>query len=217
MTIYYVEDNKELGEIVSKYLSKEGYKVVHFYTGEAAIRRINDIVDLWILDIMLPGSINGYQLIEEIKKRRPDIPVIFTSARDQDIDKVTGLEMGSDDYVAKPFSPKELVLRVKAILRRQGLKNYINQNGYNIDIDKRIVLDGKGAEISLTSKEFDLLLLFINNKNNLLTREDILDKVWNMENEEDKIRIVDDLLRRLRSKMPNIRIETIYGKGYKLL
>lgn len=217
MTIYYVEDNKELGEIVSKYLSKEGYKVVHFYTGEAAMRRINDIVDLWILDIMLPGSINGYQLIEEIKKRRPDIPVIFTSARDQDIDKVTGLEMGSDDYVAKPFSPKELVLRVKAILRRQGLKNYINQNGYNIDVDKRIVLDGKGSEINLTSKEFDLLLLFINNKNNLLTREDILDKVWNMENEEDKIRIVDDLLRRLRSKMPNIRIETIYGKGYKLL
>lgn len=218
MIIYYVEDNKELGEIMGKYLAREGYDVTIFANGEAAMKKISDKVDLWVLDIMLPGDIDGFQLIDEIHKRRPDVPVIFTSARDQDIDKVMGLEKGSDDYLAKPFSPKELVLRIKAILKRKQSGYVHNVCGYIVDVEKRNIKDVEGNEISLTNKEFDMLSLFVSNHQTLLTRQQLLKKIWDSnDTSKEKLRVVDDLLRRLRNKLPNLRIETIYGKGYKLL
>lgn len=217
MKIYYVEDEKDLAGIITKYLIKEGYEVETFYDGETAMKHVKDDVDLWILDIMLPGTISGYDLIKEIINYNPNAAVMFTSARDQDLDKIIGLELGSDDYLAKPYSPKELVLRVKAILRR-GRKvssDIIHHDGYEINVTKREIKDN-GELIELTNKEFELLLFFLKNVNTAFNREQILTKVWG-ENYFGSDRVVDDLLRRLRQKLPNLKIETIYGFGYKLL
>jgi len=217
MKIYYVEDEKDLAGIITKYLIKEGYDVTAFHDGESALKHIKDDVDLWILDIMLPGTVSGYDLIKAITEHNPNAAVMFTSARDQDLDKIIGLELGSDDYLAKPFSPKELVLRVKAILRR-GKKvssDIIIHDNYEINVTKREIRDNDKL-IELTNKEFELLLFFLKNVNIAFNREQILNKVWG-ENYYGSDRVVDDLLRRLRQKLPNLKIETIYGYGYKLL
>lgn len=217
MKIYYVEDEKDLAGIITKYLIKEGYDVTSFHDGESALKHIKDDVDLWILDIMLPGTVSGYDLIKAITEHNPNAAVMFTSARDQDLDKIIGLELGSDDYLAKPFSPKELVLRVKAILRR-GKKvssDIIIHDNYEINVTKREIRDNDKL-IELTNKEFELLLFFLKNVNIAFNREQILNKVWG-ENYYGSDRVVDDLLRRLRQKLPNLKIETIYGYGYKLL
>jgi len=217
MKIYYVEDEKDLSEIIRKYLVREGFDVTVFYNGEDALEHINDEVDLWILDIMLPGEINGYDIIRKIRKKDSDTRIIFTSARDQDMDKIIGLELGGDDYLAKPYSPRELVLRVKAILRRGNVSSVdiVQHEGYEINITKREIHDGK-TKVELTNKEFELLLFFLKNVNKAFEREEILNKVWG-ENYYGSERVVDDLLRRLRQKLPKLRIETIYGYGYKLL
>ncbi|MDY0277351.1 MAG: response regulator transcription factor [Acholeplasma sp.] len=217
MKIYFVEDEKDLSEIIRKYLTREGFDVTVFYDGETALKHVKDSVDLWILDIMLPGDISGYDLIKEIKDAKSQASIIFTSARDQDLDKIIGLELGSDDYLAKPYSPKELVLRVRAILRRgiQNSREIIMHEGYEINISKREIKDGE-LNVDLTNKEFELLLFFLKNINVAFDREQILIKVWG-ENYYGSDRVVDDLLRRLRQKLPKLRIETIYGYGYKLL
>lgn len=218
--IALVEDEKNLVSLVIKYLENEKYEVVYFKDGESASKAIFDDIDLWILDIMLPGVISGYDLIKEIRKNNPLKPVIFTSARDQDIDKIMGLELGSDDYVAKPYSIRELVLRVKNLLARSynsnnyKSSNIENINGYIIDFDKRIVTLNN-ENINLTSKEYDLLLFLIQNKSKAFSRDQILDRVWGSDYFGSD-RVVDDLMRRLRQKMPNLSIETIYGYGYRL-
>ena len=217
MKIYLVEDEKDLSSIISKYLIKEGFDVEVFESGEEAIKKAADKVDLWILDIMLTGEISGYDLIKKIKVDNPRTSVIFTSARDQDLDKILGLELGSDDYLAKPYSPKELILRVKAILKRQNLGNYeyIVYEEYDINVDKRIVKN-ESKEIELTNKEFELLLFFLKNRGDAFDRKEIIDAVWGIDYNGTG-RVVDDLLRRLRQKMPSFKIETIYGYGYRLL
>lgn len=218
MKIYYVEDEKDLSEIIRKYLVREGYETTVFYDGESAMEHIGDEVDLWILDIMLTGEINGYDLIKALKERQSQASIIFTSARDQDLDKIMGLELGSDDYLAKPFSPRELILRVKAILKRhyQGQNNeLIHYMNYEINVTKREI-KAPDYVVDLTNKEFELLLFFLRNLNVAFGREDILKHVWG-DNYYGSDRVVDDLLRRLRHKMPDLKIETIYGFGYRLL
>lgn len=218
MRIYYVEDEKNLSEIIRKYLVREGFDVTVFYDGETALKHVDDPVDLWILDIMLEGDINGYDIIKQIKAKRPDVATMFTSARDQDLDKIIGLELGSDDYLAKPYSPKELILRVKAILRRQAhvqANESMQYNEYDINLTKREIRY-QNEMIELTNKEFELLLFFLKNPNTAFEREDILKHVWG-DNYYGSDRVVDDLLRRLRHKMPLLKIETIYGYGYRLL
>ena len=218
MKIYYVEDEKDLAEIIRKYLVREGFEATVFHDGETAMQHINDPVDLWILDIMLTGEINGYDLIKAIKEKNSETSVMFTSARDQSLDKIMGLELGSDDYLAKPFSPRELILRVKAILRRKNnvsTSEVVAYEPYEINISKREIKCGKEM-IELTNKEFELLLFFLKNMNVAFAREEILKQVWG-ENYYGSDRVVDDLLRRLRHKMPQLKIETIYGYGYRLL
>lgn len=207
--------------MVVKYLHSEGYEVLSFQNGEDAKQAISDDIDLWILDIMLPGLVSGYDLIKEIRKENPSKPIIFTSARDQDIDRIMGLELGSDDYVAKPYSIRELMLRVKNLLNRSYTmtgadknKNVEEFNGYVIDFDKRIVTENN-VNINLTSKEYDLLLFLLQNKSKAFSRDQILDKVWGSDYFGSD-RVVDDLMRRLRQKMPNLSVETIYGYGYRL-
>lgn len=216
-TIALVEDEKDLNNLIRTYLEKEGYNVVSYYDGESTINNINKDVDLWILDIMLGDTISGYDIIKKIREENPDVPVIFTSARDKDLDKIIGLELGSDDYIAKPYSPKELVLRVNNIIRRvySKEKQKLTYKDYTIDLEKRMVLH-KGESINLTTLEFDLLYMFVTNVNKSFSRDDILNNIWG-ENYFGTDRVVDDLVRRLRKKMPELDINTIYGYGYRLL
>lgn len=211
-----VEDEKDLNELVKRYLEKEGYVVKAYLTFDEASQHTNDDdILLWILDIML-GNKSGFDLIEQIRAYAPEVPVIFMSARDKEFDRIIGLEKGSDDYITKPFSPKELVLRVNNIMRRtyKDETEKISVDGYQIDEAQRTVQE-KDVVIELTTKEFELLMLFVNNRGTAFTRDVILERVWE-ENYYGSDRVVDDTLRRLRKKMPNLSIHTIYGFGYRL-
>ncbi|MBZ2174696.1 response regulator transcription factor [Schnuerera sp. xch1] len=214
--IYLVEDDKNLNLVLTTYLKKEGWEVSSVFTGEDALNLVNTPPDLWILDIMLP-DIDGYQIIKKIKSISPNIPVIFISARDADIDRVLGLELGSDDYLSKPFLPRELIIRSKKLLERVYGSNSQVKDIAPYVIDKksrRVKINNKS--IDLTSKEFDLLSFLVENQDQALSREQILEYVW----DDDYFgtdRVVDDLIRRLRKKMPKLNIETIYGYGYRMI
>ncbi|MDD3268422.1 MAG: response regulator transcription factor [Syntrophomonadaceae bacterium] len=221
--IALVEDDKNINDILSSYLLRQGWQVLSFLSGEDA-RAASIHPHLWILDIMLPG-IDGYQLIREIKARTPEVPVIFISARDADIDRIVGLEMGSEDYLAKPFMPEELVIRTRKVLDRvykpakrdeeQGSQLMLGP--YIIDLTYREVFRLPERErIELTAKEFDLLHLFVRHHQQQLDREQILQYVWGSEYFGSD-RVVDNLVRRVRRKLPELRLETIYGYGYRLV
>lgn len=214
--ISIVEDEKDLNFLVKGYLEKEGYEVHSYLTfDEAAVHASDENVSLWILDIML-GDKSGFDLIELIRNQYPTMPVIFMSARDKEFDRIIGLEKGSDDYITKPFSPKELVLRVNNLIRRVYKENESKYevDGYVIDETQRKIKHGDEV-IDLTTKEFELLMLFVKNMGQAFSRDQILVKVWD-ENYFGSDRVVDDTLRRLRKKCPDLNIQTIYGFGYRL-
>ena len=219
--INVVEDEKDLNELVKRYLEREGYYVNSYLTFDDAYAHLDNPCDLWILDIMLDDNNgfnsdkSGFDLMDEVKERNKETPVIFMSARDKDFDRIIGLEKGSDDYITKPFSPKELVLRVNNIIKRVYKDDEkIKIDGYEIDEGQRIVYENN-VPITLTTKEFDLLMLFVRNRGTAFEREQILLKVWG-QSFYGSDRVVDDTLRRLRNKMPKINIQTIYGFGYRL-
>jgi two-component system response regulator CssR len=216
--IYLVEDEENLNELLSSYLSKEGWHVQPFLSGEMAMKAIPEHPDLWILDIMLP-DIDGYRLLQYIKADNPSIPVIYISARDAELDRVLGLEMGSDDYLPKPFLPRELVIRTRKLLERvysePHFDSFIKVQSYLIDELRRKIMQN-GEEIDLTSKEFDLMVLLARNQGQAFSREQVLDHVWGQDYVGSD-RVVDDLVRRLRKKLPEFRVETIYGYGYRLV
>lgn len=217
-TVCLVEDEVALSNVVKAYLERAGYKVICFTKGSEAINYIGNKVDIWILDIMLGDDVNGYDVIKAIREQNEDVPVIFTSARDQELDKIFGLELGSDDYMTKPYSSKELVLRVNKIIKRvykdENQVNIINYENYTINLDKRTVEQNK-SNIKLTTLEFDLLVLLIKNKGKCFTRDEILNSVWGS-NYFGTDRVVDDLIRRLRKKLNKLNIEAVYGYGYRL-
>lgn len=215
-TIVLVEDEINLNNLIKVYLEKAGYNVIQYFNGTDAINNIDIKANLWILDIMLPDEINGYDIIKKIRENNEMMPVIFTSARDKDLDKIIGLELGSDDYLTKPYSPKELVLRVNNLIKRvySSDMSKIKYNDYLIDLEKRIV-SLNNENLNLTTLEFDLLKMFLTNKNKSFSRDDILNIIWG-ENYFGTDRVVDDLIRRLRRKMPDLNIETMYGYGYRL-
>lgn len=214
--IVLVEDEEKLNSLIKTYLEKAGYEVISYLDGETAIQNIDSNVHLWILDIMLGDDISGFDILKKIKEYNENIPVIFTSARDKDLDKIIGLELGSDDYITKPYSPKELVLRVNNLIKRVYSKDFqkIVYNEYIIDIDKRMVFLNN-QDLNLTTLEFDILYMFITNKNKSFSRDEILNNIWGNDYYGND-RVVDDLIRRLRKKMPSININTIYGYGYRL-
>lgn len=214
--ICLVEDENDLARLVKTYLEKENYEVTCFDKGQDVID-CQENFHLYILDIMLKDEVTGYDIIKFIRKENDMVPVIFTSARDQDLDKIIGLELGSDDYITKPYSLKELVLRVGNIIKRtykQNASNIILYESYKIDIDRRVVYENE-REIKLTTLEFDLLVLLIQNKNKSFSRDDLLNNIWGA-NYFGSDRAVDDLVRRLRKKMPKLNISTLYGFGYRL-
>ncbi len=216
-TICYVEDEMDLSNLVKVYLENAGYNVICFRNGQDAINYIGNDIDIWILDIMLADDVNGYDIIKAIREKNDTVPVIFTSARDQDLDKILGLELGSDDYITKPYSAKELVLRVNNIIKRvykDKINNQITYQIYTVDISRRVAKK-EDKEIKLTTLEFDLLLLFLRNIDKSFSREEILNSVWGNDYFGSD-RVVDDLVRRLRKKMPKLNLNTIYGYGYRL-
>ena len=214
--IAFAEDEEDLNSLIKTYLEHEGYEVTSYLNGTDAIKDIDKNPDLWILDIMLPGDISGYDIIKKIREKNDVVPVIFTSARDEQLDKIIGLELGSDDYITKPYSPKELVLRVNNIIKRvyKNDNQKLVYNNYYIDTKKRIVtLNDK--EINLTTLEYDLLYMFVTNLGKSYSRDEILNIIWG-EDYYGADRVVDDLVRRLRKKCPGLNINTIYGYGYRL-
>lgn len=221
-TIYLVEDEENLSEALQAYMEKEGWTVKLFQDGDKAQESVEERPHLWVLDIMLPGT-DGYQILKTIRDVQGDIPVIFISARDQDLDRVLGLEMGSDDYISKPFLPQELIIRVKKLLTRvYGSESEENKtvelNDYTIDPEARTVVDEQNDRqvVDLTTKEMDLILLLTVQVGKALSREDIIEEVWG-ENYYGSERAVDDVVRRVRKKMPRIHLETLYGYGYRIL
>ncbi len=217
-TIVLVEDEKALSNLIKIYLERESYEVICFEEGKKALNYIGSKADLWILDIMLKDNVSGYDIIKKIRENNEFVPVIFTSARDQELDKILGLELGSDDYLTKPFSTKELVLRVNNIIKRvykNTDKKIVEYDEYSINLEKRSVLF-KQKQIKLTTLEFDLLMLFLKNKTKCFTREEILNNVWGRDYFGTD-RVVDDGIRRLRKKMPKLNLEAVYGYGYRLV
>ncbi|NFS07686.1 response regulator transcription factor [Clostridium botulinum] len=219
--VYLVEYEKSLNILLEKYLQREGYEVTTFFNGSSAIERIKDVPDIWILDIMLP-DIDGYQIIKAVKENNKNTPVIFMSARNEELDRVVGLELGSDDYLSKPFLPRELIIRTNKLMERiYGKSNnstvdiITNIGQYKISKKQRTVFFEE-KEIQLTNKEFELLNFFIENKNNVISREQILISIWG-EDYFGSDRVIDDTIRRLRKKMDKLDLETVYGYGYKLV
>jgi two-component system, OmpR family, response regulator CssR len=218
--IYLVEDEKNLNILLQKYLEMEGYSVTTFFDGSTAMDRIKDMPDLWILDIMLP-DVDGYELIKAIKEHNKSTPVIFMSARNEELDRVVGLELGSDDYLSKPFLPRELVIRTNKLMERihgieeDGSDDIIQVGDYTLSEKQRTVFLGED-EIQLTNKEYELFCYLVKNKNIVVLRDQILNNVWG-EDYFGSDRVVDDTIRRLRKKVDKLNIETVYGYGYKLV
>ncbi len=221
--ILIVEDEEDILDLIAFNLQKEGYQVDRATDGVEAVDKIRRTVyALIILDIMLPEK-DGFEVLKEIKSSyiTRDIPVIILTARGEEVDRIVGLELGADDYVVKPFSVRELSLRIKAILRRTSSTTNSSQSiwkykGLKIDTEKReVYVDEK--EVELTLIEMNLLLEFIKNQGRILTREYLLNRVWGYDFEGYN-RTVDTHITRLRTKIHPYSsiIKTVRGMGYKL-
>lgn len=212
MWINVIEDESNLNFLMVKYLEEEGYKVRSFLTGEEARKFMSEPVDLWVIDMMLPDT-NGFSLFNEIKKVHPEVYTIFISARNQDIDRVAGLELGCDDYIPKLFMVRELIIKVNNIMKKnKEQKEYKIIGSYKIDLRRhRIMKENEIIEVS--TKEYDLLLYLLSNKAVVLSRDQILDNVWGFDY-YGADRVVDDTIRRIRKKIEGLQIKTIYGQGY---
>ena len=215
MTILIVDDEVLIRNVIREYLLNEGYKVLEAKDGFDALRVISDNkVDLIVLDIMMP-KMDGFTCLSEIRKTK-NIPVIMLSARKEETDKLNSFDLGVDDYVTKPFSPKELVARVKAHLKRTTSNNE-NYTYKNLIVDykgRKVTINGK--EVNLTPKEYELLTYFIKNKGIALSREQLLNNVWNYDYYGDD-RTVDTHIKMLRKSLGDYRnlIKTIREVGYK--
>ncbi len=215
MNILVVDDEKLIREVISEYLTLEGFTVMEATDGIDAVNKFkkNDI-NLVIMDIMMP-NMDGYTACREIKKIK-EVPFIMLSARSEEYDKLIGFDLGIDDYVTKPFSPKELVARVKAILKRDNKSNIIVLGGIKIDdLAHEVFIDNKLIE--LTPKEYDLLKYLIQNKNIALSREKLLSNIWGYDFYGDD-RTIDTHIKTLRQHLGKYRdlIKTIRGMGYKI-
>ncbi len=225
--IAVVDDDVQIREIVEAYMQKEGYRTVSFPSVEAAWELWkNDPPDMWILDIMLPGM-NGFEFCRRIRKEA-EVPIIMISARDEEVDKILGLELGSDDYMTKPFSPRELVARVNRLFHRFSSSKSGQEHSASpfprrtrLEIGKlRLVLEERRVfwheeEIEMTLKEYKLLQTLAEQPNRAFSRDELLNLVWG-DDYFGSDRAIDDLVKRLRRKMSELPVETVWGHGYRL-
>jgi two-component system phosphate regulon response regulator PhoB len=216
--ILIVDDETDIREILRYNLEKAGFNIAEAVSGDDALNKLSKDLDLAILDIMMPGK-DGYEVCRKIREQGNTVPIIFLTAMDREFDEVRGLEVGGDDYVKKPFSPKMLIARINAILRRV---DQINSKGINISFgDLEIntltyIAKLEGNELHLPRKEFELLAFFMNQPNIIFTREELLSRIW----EEDVFvvdRTIDVHINRIRSKLGIYKnwIETVKSVGYR--
>jgi DNA-binding response OmpR family regulator len=215
-TILLVEDEESIGGLLRTYLGRDGYRVVWVRTGEEALAELaRHPVRIVVLDIGLPG-IDGFEVCRQIRGRST-VPILMLTARDEEPDRVAGLELGADDYVPKPFSPRELTARIKAILRRaepSTQESVLELNDVVVDLEAREATVG-GAQVELTAKEFDLLAYFLECPGIVLSRDRLLDRVWGM-SYPGGTRTVDVHVGQLRRKLGRPKlIQTVRGAGYK--
>ncbi|NFH80532.1 response regulator transcription factor [Clostridium botulinum] len=222
--ILICDDNDTVHETIGTYLKNDEMTYISAYDGKEALEMFNaEKPDLVILDLMMP-KIFGTEVCKEIRKIS-NVPIIMLTAKGEEIDRIVGLEIGADDYIVKPFSPREVVTRIKTIFRRVGNANtdtnlnrkLVTFNNFNIDLDKYEIRLNK-EKIDVTPKECQILYLLATNEGRVLSREEILDKVWGYDYFGDT-RVVDTQIKRIRKKIPEEgekwSIKTVYGIGYK--
>lgn len=217
MSVCVVEDETDLNQLMRFYLQKEGYRVISCANFQEAYAQLDSDISLWVVDIMLPDG-NGLDILKTLKAQSPDTSVIIISAKGDRFDRVTGFELGCDDYIAKPFLPAELVFRVNKLFRQKPVEKKVKEEllslgPYEIDLSRRLVLDN-GEKADITSREFDILLFFLRHKGQAISREQLLHDVWSDEYFGND-RIVDNYIKNIRRKLPQILIETVYGYGYR--
>lgn len=216
--IVVVEDEPDIGDLLALYCRREGWTVHLSGDGRSALDTIRARnPDFVVLDVGLPGDLNGFDVCRELRQTS-DVPVLFLTARDDEVDRVLGLEMGADDYVTKPFSPREIVARIKAVLRRGRAETTSTTTEFGpltIDLSRHeATLDGE--EIQLAGQEWALLDAFLNNKGNVLSRQQLLDLAWGTDWIGDP-RTVDVHVRQLRRKLgDDLPLATVRGVGYRL-
>ena len=224
--ILVLEDEDSIRSFVVINLKRAGYNVMEAVTGEEALQIIEDNPDtkMALLDLMLPGGIDGFEVCQQIRARNPSAGIIMLTARAQEIDKVTGLMTGADDYVTKPFSPTELIARVDALYRRlggaepQAPKDEIQSGPFRLSLRNRS-LTKNGVKVKLTQVEYTIMKMFLENQDRALSREEILTQVWGRDY-FGELKIVDVNIRRLRIKIEDdtanpAYITTVWGYGYK--
>ena len=221
--ILVVDDDQHIAELISLYLMKDGFDTKEFYDGKQALEEVNLYQpDLILLDLMLPGM-DGYQVCAEIRKTNK-VPIIMLTAKGETFDKVLGLELGADDYIVKPFEPKELVARIKAVLRRYTTKAEVNEDDGQVlrfpDLEINLsnyTVTYHGKHLDFPPKEFELLSFLAQHPNRVFTREQLLDRIWGYEYVGDT-RTVDVHVKRIREKMNQADewgIRTVWSVGYK--
>ena len=223
--ILVVDDEVDIVEFIDDYLTGEGYEVIRAYDGVEALNKMRqDLPDFVILDIMLP-RLDGFEVCKQMRTESA-VPILMLTAKDTDVDKIVGLEIGADDYMPKPFNPRELVARVKAILRRTYRQDYqsrsqtatLTHKDLSLDAERRTTTIGH-RQLELTVKEFDLLLFLMQNPGHVYSRDDLLDYVWGLDSFVGG-RTVDVHIRRLREQIETDAsqphyIITVWGVGYK--
>ena len=222
--ILIADDNPDITDVLSEYAKKEGYEPVVASDGEEALQdftKYNPCVIL--LDVMMP-KLDGYAVCREIRKTS-DVPVILITARGEDFEKIMGLDIGADDYIVKPFSPSEVMARVRAVLRRMtkrnqadAAKNILNVSNLQINLDEYTLSIG-GQKVSMTKKEIETMWTLASNPNKVFTRDNLLDSLWGFDYYGDT-RTVDSHIKRLRKKLdevehPQWSIKTVWNVGYK--
>ncbi len=222
--IYIADDEENIRELIKSFLLNEGYRVKTFKNGDDLFDEfVKTSSDLVILDIMMPGT-DGLSLCSKIRKAS-NTPIIIVSAKDSEIDRITGIAIGSDDYLTKPFSPVELVVRIKAIFRRIEMEKLPEQQNevlkfadIAVDVNKRNVMCNS-KPLDITPTEFLLIVYFIRNKDKAVSREELLKNVWKFDFEVDS-RATDDVIKRLRKKLiacgSSVKIESVWGFGFKI-
>ncbi|MGH2726147.1 MAG: response regulator [Actinomycetota bacterium] len=219
--ILVVEDEQSIASLVTLYLSNEGFRVTHIADGAQALDAIvRTKPDLVILDLMLPGM-DGIEICRRLRASSDRLPIVMLTARDAEVDRILGLELGADDYITKPFSPRELVARVKAVLRRaahaqEEEPDVLRVADVEIDIARREVRAG-AESVTLTAIEFDLLAFLTRNRGIVFSRDRLLDRVWGYERPIDT-RTVDSHVKSLRQKLgaSGSVVLTVRGVGYKV-
>jgi DNA-binding response OmpR family regulator len=222
--IYIADDEVNICNIMKSFLVKEDFQVQAFYDGRSLLEAFKkQPADLLVLDIMMPG-IDGYSLCTAIRETS-NVPIIIVSAKDSEIDRILGLNLGGDDYLTKPFSPMELVARVKSIFRRieldksfDNIPSCIIAGDLRLYPERRVVLC-KEKPVNFTAMEFNLMQYLLKNKNRAVSREELLNRIWGFETETGT-RATDDMIKRVRAKLSdagsNLIIETVWGFGFYL-